>query len=343
MMFDVLVVLEKSDLLSYVEAAGGEPRGGGNRYSCACPLHGGDNPTAFSMSYKDGRWLWNCFTGSCGGGDAITFVSKWRNLDFQGSCEWIMGGKIEDVEGMRQSAAERLESARIETIAAQQREDARRRELQIAEKHLYYHKMRTQYHKDIWTAAGIDEGMQDFWTLGGTENFSYKIGETCYHTPTITIPIFSEENELLTIQHRLLNPVNPKDKYRPDVVGLHSHPFLAVPTMGFDGGIIWVMEGAKKAMVTWTKADSDWQCIGVMSQGEYKRLAEKLAPVGKKVIVLPDPNSETNPNAFRLAYELAHKIGGKTLRIPDKIDDMINLGGIDQDGLFAMSKQARKA
>ena len=185
--------------------------------------------------------------------------------------------------------------------------------------------------------------MQEFWTLGGTEDFTYKIGEDLYHTPTITIPIFNEQKELLTIQHRLINPVNPKDKYRPDVTGLHSHPFLAVPQMGFDGDIIWVMEGAKKAMVTWTRSDIDWQCIGVMSQVEYKNLSEKLKPVGKNVIVVPDPNSERNPNAFRLAHGLAQAVGGKVLRVPDKIDDMILVNDMNKTELHAMSKQARKA
>ena len=340
--FDIQTVLEASDLLSYVERAGGEPRGGGNRYACACPLHGGDNPTAFSIYYQDGRWKWKCFTGNCGGGDAITFVSIWQNLDFKQSCEWITGGAIEDSESMRASAAARLEEAQRERIAAQEREEARRRELQVAERHLQYNKARKQYHKEAWIAAGIDEGMQDFWTLGGTDDFTYKIGEELYHSPTLTIPIFSEDNELLTIQHRLLNPKNPKDKYRPDVTGLHSHPFLAVPPMGFDGDLIWVMEGAKKAMVTWTRADPSWQTIGVMSQVEYRHLVEKLAPVGKRVIVVPDPNSEKNPNAFRFGYELAKSVGGKILRPPEKIDDMIIGAGLTQNHLYAMSKQARR-
>lgn len=343
MKFDIQTILEKADLLSFVERAGGEPKGGGNRYACACPLHGGDNPTAFSIYFQDGRWKWKCFTGNCGQGDAITFVEVWQGLDFRRACEWIMGGVIEDTEAMRESAAARFEQARLDSIAAQEREEARRKELQTAERHLFYHKMRTQFHKDAWTAAGIDEGMQEFWTLGGTEDFTYKIGDALYHTPTLTIPIFSEENELLTIQHKLLNPKNPKDKYRPDVTGLHSHPFLAVPPMGFDGDLIWVMEGAKKAMVTWTKADPGWQAIGVMSQSEYKNVAEKLAPVGKRVIVVPDPNSDRNPNSFRLAFELAQKVGGRVLKVPDKIDDMILSANLTKDDLFMMSKQARKA
>jgi hypothetical protein len=103
------------------------------------------------------------------------------------------------------------------------------------------------------------------------------------------------------------------------------------------------MEGAKKAMVTWTRADSDWQCIGVMSQGEYKNLIDKLKPVGKKVIVVPDPNSERNPHAYRLGRELARAVGGRVLRVNDKMDDLILTAELSHDDLFAMSKQARKA
>jgi hypothetical protein len=354
MTFDIQKVLAKSDLLEYVRRAGGELNGGGNRYASHCVLHGGDNDTALSIYFQDDRWHWKCWTGNCGQGDAISFVEKWQNFTettrdgrkisaFQQACEWINGGKIEDAEGMQESAATRLESARLERIAAQQREEARRKEFQTAGRHVYYHKMRTQYHKDAWLKAGIDDGMQDFWMLGGSEDFTYKMGEHLYHTPTLTIPIFSTERELLTIQHRLLNPKNPKDKYRPDITGLRSHPFLAVPEMGYDGGLIWVMEGAKKAMVTWTRADSDWQCIGVMSQGEYKNLVEALLPVGQRVIVVPDPDSARNPNSFLLGHTFAKAIGGKCLRVPEKIDDLILATKMTANDLYAMSKQARKA
>lgn len=342
-MFDVDKIIAKSDLLAYVERAGGQPKGSGNRYACACPLHGGDNPTAFSVFFKDGRWVWNCFTGSCGGGDAIRFVEVWQGLNFKAACEWINGGQIEDAQGMKESAEARLEAARIETLAAKEREEARRKELQIAEIHVHYHNTMTQWMKDKWTEAGIDEGMQDFWTLGGKEDFAYKIGEDVYHTPTLTIPIFDESHELLTIQHRLLNPANPKDKYRPERTGLHAHPFLALPEMGYDGGIVWVMEGAKKAMVTWTRSNSGWQCIGVSSQEMYKPLVEVLKPVGSRVIVVPDPNTERNPNAYNKAHHLAHEVGGKILRVSEKIDDLILMADLQQNDLYQLSKQARKA
>ena len=37
-----------------------------------CPVHGGDNPDAFSFDRRSG--LWNCFTGCAGGGDIVELV-----------------------------------------------------------------------------------------------------------------------------------------------------------------------------------------------------------------------------------------------------------------------------
>lgn len=343
--FDTDAINAKADLLAFVERAGGEPRGNGNHYSCACPLHGGTNPTAFSISNKGGKWLWYCFSNDCGGGDAIAFVQKWLNKSFVDACEWINGGKIEDSEGMRVSAEERLAKAEADRIAAQEKEEARRKELQVAELHVYYHKMMSQYHRDEWTKAGIDEGMQDFWQLGGCDDFEYydRFLDGRFHSPSLTIPILDEQRQLLTIQHRLLNPKNPKHKYHPEKTGLGHHPFLALPEMGYDGGLVLVMEGAKKAMVTWTRCDVGWQCIGVMSQTEYAKLHDVLLPVGSRVIVIPDPNSESNKKALQLGWDFAKSIGGSFLRLPDKIDDYILGADIDQNKLYGILKQARKA
>jgi len=53
------------------------------RDSSRCPLHGGDNPTAFHL-YEDGR-KWRCFT-NCpegqNGGDVFAFYMAWRKVDF---------------------------------------------------------------------------------------------------------------------------------------------------------------------------------------------------------------------------------------------------------------------
>jgi DNA primase len=44
-----------------------------------CPLHNGDNPTAFRVHLK--RGLWHCFT-ACGGGDTVDLIRHIQNCSF---------------------------------------------------------------------------------------------------------------------------------------------------------------------------------------------------------------------------------------------------------------------
>ena len=46
----------------------------------ACPIHKGDNPTAFVVNEE---FLWACHTNSeCGVGDVFTFVEKMEDVSF---------------------------------------------------------------------------------------------------------------------------------------------------------------------------------------------------------------------------------------------------------------------
>ena len=45
-----------------------------------CPLHNGDNPTAFRADLQ--RGIWHCFT-SCGGGDAVALIRKIENCSYR--------------------------------------------------------------------------------------------------------------------------------------------------------------------------------------------------------------------------------------------------------------------
>jgi DNA primase len=48
----------------------------GEQLAGPCPLHGGDNPTAFRAHLT--RGLWNCFT-ACGGGDIVDLICRIEN------------------------------------------------------------------------------------------------------------------------------------------------------------------------------------------------------------------------------------------------------------------------
>lgn len=54
----------------------------GSTVRCACPIHGGDNPTSFV--WKD-NGLWYCHTSCDEGGDIFTFVARMEGLDLDTS------------------------------------------------------------------------------------------------------------------------------------------------------------------------------------------------------------------------------------------------------------------
>ncbi len=64
-----------------------------------CPLHSEQQGRSFSVSCKDGVWLWNCF-GACGcGGDEIDFVERYQHTSNGDAIRLFLGmtGQCADV------------------------------------------------------------------------------------------------------------------------------------------------------------------------------------------------------------------------------------------------------
>jgi len=326
---NIEAVLLKTDLVELVRMAGGTPD---NHGRCACPIHGGQDTNAFHI-YQNGKQMWKCFSNDCGGGDALDFVQKWRGWDLKTAYEFLGGEKQADPVEMKRLADERHARAEAELLDKQQRMEAARRELQVAERHLYYHKTMGDWARIMWTGRGLDEGLQSFFMLGACDDF---VVNGDYHTPTLTIPILDEQRNLLNIKHRLVNPQKQKDKYRPETSGLGAFPpLLAVPEMGYDGEMIVVVEGEIKAMVTWARLDiPDIQVIGVAGKNAFMKISDNVR--GKRVLVIPDPSGEKE------AYELARNVCGRVLELPEKVDDFILSTNITPSNFYGMMKQARK-
>lgn len=332
-MFDVNSILQNTNLVDLAIKAGASLNHKHGEWRGACPIHGGDNESAFVISVKDGKELWYCFTGDCGGGDAIDFVKAWRGWGFKQACEFLGGDTHLDPVEMERLAQERHAKAQTELEDKQRRMEAARNELQFAQRHLLYHQNMEDWARAMWTARGLDEGLQDFFTLGACNDFD--IGG--YHTPTLTIPLFSEMRDLLNIKHRLVNPQKPNDKYRPETKGLGTFPpLLAIPEMGYNGGLIVVVEGEIKAMVTWARLnETDIQVIGVPGKDAFKRIIEPLK--GKRVIVIPDPQAEKE------AVEFARNVRAGVLNLPAKVDDYLISVDMKPDNFYSLLKQARQA
>lgn len=84
------VILSRVSLEDLAQQAGTKLHQTGNDWRGKCPLHKGDNLTAFSVYVGEGGFeRWHCHTKCDAGGDAIDFVQRWQGLDFMGAVKYL--------------------------------------------------------------------------------------------------------------------------------------------------------------------------------------------------------------------------------------------------------------
>ena len=323
------------DLIELVREAGGDPQPASRgEHRCACPLHGGDNPNGFAIYESRGRMFWRCFTRDCGGGDEFDFIAARDNVPVGDVLRQIKNGQPPTPKEQTQEEILR----RIKEIERKQAEQDKRiddiERWRKSQPWQQYHDNAPGWARAEWETQGIPREWQAFWRLGATDEFNYTSNDGGrYTTPTLTIPVFAPKYEsVTTVRHRLLKPHDPGDKYRPDMVGLGSHPFLADPDLGYDAADFTIItEGEKKAAVTFLTYDRPLvQVIGVPGKGVWRDVAERLR--GQDVYIVLDPDAEQQ------ARKMAHDLGGaRVVTFHHKIDDAIVKHRLDRkwiDGLL---------
>jgi hypothetical protein len=87
---DLSVLLSKVRLDELAQHAGTKLHRSGGELRGTCPLHKGNNSTAFSV-YNDPSYhqRWRCYTKCDAGGDAIDFVQRWQGLDFMAAVKYL--------------------------------------------------------------------------------------------------------------------------------------------------------------------------------------------------------------------------------------------------------------
>lgn len=336
-MIDVKKILQNTDLRELVRRAGGELS---NRGRCACVLHKGKNESAFSVFMENGVQLWKCHSGDCGGGDAIRFVEVWKGLKFKDACAYL-GANIETMSAIdeAQIAIKRAErAARMAEQAALEARDAIQA-LKSTEIWRQYHEAMDDEARAMWNDCGIPEDWQNIWWLGYCARKKYMTKQGELTTASMTIPNFAHGWEVLNIKHRLLNPLNPNDKYRPEKSGLSMPAYLCDPDMPKDKTEhVLIVEGEKKAMVTYLTLDSPkWQVIGLPGK-DAKRVKGDLISdyTGRHCVVCLDPDGTQQ------ARNLAKVLGGRTFTLPAKIDDLITQHGMSKSDLRGLILQSEK-
>lgn len=69
-----------------------------NTVRCKCPIHKGNNPTAFV--YHLDKKLWYCFTGCQTGGDCVEFVQQMENINFKEAVNFLADLFVLDITNL---------------------------------------------------------------------------------------------------------------------------------------------------------------------------------------------------------------------------------------------------
>lgn len=255
---------------------------------------------------------------------------------------------------------EQLETWRAEQIAVEERrkEEAEQALAMLRSGKLWesYHQMLDDYARKTWGARGISgEFWPEFWQLGYAPDKSFRYhcaeGWLDWTTPTLTIPIWDVGWQCLNIKHRLINESPAGDRYRSERKGLPAGLFVCNPDLPLAGKVM-VVEGEIKAMVSYiTLDDPDMQIVGVPSATPEYLLLDRLSEC-EPVYVLLDPDAfnrqtikrgGTSPSPVERMVSYLGESRTRIIRTIQKVDDAINAGLIDKNGLRRLVQSATPA
>lgn len=295
-------------------------------WAWCCPFH--DEKTPSFHVYESHYYCYGCEAK----GDVLDFWAWSRNVTLK--------------EILRENSVRTLSPEEKQRLATQQAERAAREleekikeaqkaleELKKAQAWIRYHQNLTPETRLLWEKRGIPNEWQDYWKFG------YACSCPTYHqSPSLTIPIFTPgREEPLNIRHRLLNPSDMNDKYRPEQAGLSLAPFYGDPDLPIErSDRVIVVEGEIKGAVTFRTIDEPlFQVLGVPGKSAFETVAGMLQG-HDGVWIAPDPGAEESWS------ERAKQAKARLIVLPAKIDDMIIAGQLSKQNIFGMMDQARR-
>lgn len=294
-----------------------------------------------SFKYSDAKsWRGSC--PSCGGTRRFVIFTDHDFPLWHGYCDEC-GTKVKAWEKVKvhydplKAEALRAEMAR-EQAEKEEKRKKKLAEFTTAELWAELRDRMTTEHITWWESQGVPEDIQRYLSIGFKADKMYYEGkplpENERHSPAYTIPWFKQNFEFETLQYRLLQPSNPKDKYRfeYDLPGGGSCYYMTDPSEPIKDRVI-ICEGAKKAIVTWFHLlpnFTEWTVLGVASNNTLTPALEATKECGQRFIIL-DPGSERK--AFKTAKENKNV---KAVYLPEKIDDLFLAGHLDREGFGRM-------
>ena len=209
-----------------------------------------------------------------------------------------------------------------------------------------YNELLDGTYREYYYMRGITDFFIDYWMLGYNPEKSVWDGEKFYNSPALTIPIFKPcEEEPYTIRNRLLDPLDPGDKYRPEFKNLPSGVFIAErDAMPKTKAIL--IEGELKAMTTYITLDSlEYYVVGTPGKRPSQELFGILDNCEVVYLILdPDAfekDTKSGVTAVRRMVDF-FKDRARVIRLPGKVDDLILAGHLSQASLVSLIKSARR-
>jgi len=247
---------------------------------------------------------------------------------------------------------EQMEAWKAERLQAEERrlEDTRNaiQLLQDEKPWIRYHRQLTPEAVGMYEARGLGEFWQEFWQLGLCENRIIFDKDGQYFSNTLTIPVFAGKDNAVNLRHRILSPRQPSDKYRPEHKGLPASLFIADYERKLSGRVLLV-EGEFKAMTTFICADDPkLHVVGIPGKSPDLALLEQLKDCEPVYVCLDpdaydrDPKQPNAPSAVERVVKVFQK-RCRLLKLPEKIDDMINIGIIGKSTIKALLSGAKIA
>jgi len=312
-----------------------------------CPVCGGRD--RFRVS--DRGWFCRKCTGE-----------KWGDLaDFTKlAFGWTLRDTLKNFNLDRRASPEELASLEAER---KRREDEQRRAEQEAQALVhaqltsspdwwtYYQNVKNiPEARAMWNKRGLSDTWIDYYRLGYCPARRFTSGDEHFDSASLTIPYFRPtftQNpeggadvtwQVVQMKHRLLSDDTPGGKYRPHMAGAGNHLFYTDLHQRNVYGDLLIVEGEIKAMVTWAAMWAGEDClfpnltvIGIPGQSWRTDFLDQFNLADRVFICL-------DPDATSSARKLAERIGdkAKVLLLPDKIDDLLNIGVLDGFKLFEL-------
>jgi 5S rRNA maturation endonuclease (ribonuclease M5) len=313
----------------------------GTELRAPCPIHGGDNPTAFAINLRSAEggqgFHWKCYT-QCGGahGDAVDLVMALMDVDFPAALRWLMDFCGVDDDGVfhkRASGgalakcAEALwgERARKEVIPTEY----------LCEEFVARCKSRRN---SYFNERGFPDWVLDLFEVGSCHSMDTPWMHDEFPNRAV-IPIRSGDGSLVGISGRMVADEDAPGKYRQgkgsdrggNLYGLHlARPHIA------ESGWVLVVEGFCDLWKCWMAGIEN--IVAIMGSGMTMEQMELVVGLSSTVVLALDPDKAGRKGSDKAVAAMFGRVD--LLRLP--FADSRDIGSMEPEEIHKLLNNAEK-